>query len=161
MTPVPDGSKPHVRDTVPEDLCVIIDEMRAEDVAEVLAIGSTPEQSVLQGALHSDPLWTVVDSSGYPVALFGAVPAVLPCGTSVGVVWLLGTPGVTRIRWEFLRQSRRWVNALHEAHGVLWNRIDVRNKLHTDWLKWLGFTMLSPKPIGVNGELFSEFIKVP
>lgn len=160
MTHVPEGCRPHVREVRPEDLLHVIDNMRPEDVDEVTALGQTPEQAILRGVELSDPVWTVVDSSGTPVAIFGAVPAVLPGNVQVGIVWLLGTSGITDIRWEFLRQSRRWLKELHKKHKVLFNRVDARNKTHIEWLMWLKFRLMRLRPEGVNGELFYQFIRI-
>ena len=77
-----------------------------------------------------------------------------------GAIWLLATPDIKRIRFSFLRESRKVVNLLNHKYKVLWNFVDCRNELHLRWLKWCGFTFLRKLNYGVNQKPFYEFIKL-
>lgn len=93
-----------------------------------------------------------------PVMIFGALPFSILGG--IGVVWALGSRAMERadVRRAFLKHSaevlaevRRWYPAM------VYNFVDVRNRDAIRWLRWLGFTIAPPQPVGMAGELFHPF----
>lgn len=115
--------------------------LRAADLQEIKAnVGADPLVVLERGVAESDPCYALVDGGGRPLALFGAVPD--PDCAEVGRVWLLGSDELARQRFFVLRNSREWIERLHQRYRVLWNFVDARNEVHIRWLKWCGFTFV-------------------
>lgn len=169
--PVPD-EKPaglirgHVRPAIPADCGYIAANMREEDISELKAAGQDdPMASMIECFERSErPLTGVWD--GKPCAMFGIVRTrhrayvdgfFLPRG--IGAPWLLGTQGIIDARWQFLRESRKWLDAVSDGYDLLENHVHSRNTIHVRWLKWLGFEF-GDDCVYPSGETFHKFYKV-
>ena len=142
-----------IRKTIFEDIDFLAPRLRYEDKRELLeSTGLNPYQALTNGYNSSDICLTIVDTKDIPVGIFGV--------TGEGAIWLLATPEIKRIRFSFLRESRKVVNLLNHKYKLLWNFVDCRNELHLRWLKWCGFKFLRKINYGVNQKHFYEFIKL-
>lgn len=129
--------------------------MRPADVAEVKAIsGRSPHDALMFSLRRSAVSWTAL-FDGRPEVMFGIGD--LNILARVGSPWLLGTDVVETEYRQFLRASRDWSEQLFADYDLLRNFVDDRNEVSKRWLKWLGFTLLDPMPIGRNGEAFRLF----
>jgi hypothetical protein len=136
-----------------EDVDYLAIRLRFEDKREVLdATGSTPYQALLGGYIQSEICFTIVDTKDVPVGMFGV--------SKEGAIWLLASDDIYRIRFSFLRESRKVIDFLNQKYPKLWNYVDSRNQLHLRWLKWCGFIFLRKVNYGVNQKPFYEFIKL-
>jgi len=153
----------------PETLCVrpahaadvrLAGRLRAADLAEIqAAVGWPPEEVLRYGIEVSRPCFAVTHSVGDLLALFGVEPEIRHPG--VGRVWFLGSDAVTANSFAFLRQSKNWIDELHNHYAELWNFIDARNRLQIRWLKWCGFSLVRPvERHGIERRPFYEFRKV-
>lgn len=77
-----------------------------------------------------------------------------------GAIWLLASDDIQKIRFSFLRESRKVVELLNQKYRTLWNYVDCRNELHLRWLKWCGFKFIRQLKYGVNQKPFYEFIRI-
>lgn len=68
------------------------------------------------------------------------------------VVWFIATTAIEARKIKFLRFSKSYLQVLLNEHGYLTNVAYKKNRLHIDWLTWLGAVWL-----GENEE-FSKFI---
>ena len=142
-----------IRKTIPEDIDFLAPRLRYEDKREILdSTGLNPYQALTECFNCSEISLTIVDTKNIPVGIFGV--------SEDGAIWLLATPDIKRIRFSFLRESRKVVNLLNHKYKLLWNFVDCRNELHLRWLKWCGFTFLRKLNYGVNQKPFYEFIKL-
>ena len=142
-----------IRKTIPEDIEFLAPRLRYEDKREVLdSVGLTPYQALTDGFNLSQICLTIVDTKNIPVGMFGV--------SEDGAIWLLASPDIKKIRFSFLRESRKVVNLLNYKYKILWNFVDCRNELHLRWLKWCGFKFLRKINYGVNQKPFYEFIKL-
>ena len=142
-----------IRKTIPKDIEFLAPRLRYEDKREVLdSVGLTPYQALTDGFNLSQICLTIVDTKNIPVGMFGV--------SEDGAIWLLASPDIKRIRFSFLRESRKVVNLLNYKYKILWNFVDCRNELHLRWLKWCGFKFLRKINYGVNQKPFYEFIKL-
>ena len=113
----------HFRLTTIEDLKFLAPRLRYEDKREVLdSVGLTPYQALTDGFNLSQICLTIVDTKNIPVGMFGV--------SEDGAIWLLASPDIKRIRFSFLRESRKVVNLLNYKYKILWNFVDCRNELH-------------------------------
>lgn len=110
--------------------------MRAEDVAEVMALGALTPRAALDLSLsHHGDTWTAT-FDGEPVAIFGVIPVSIL--SNAAIAWLLGTDLLVKHWRAFARVS---ISVLAEVHGrypVLVNATHTENTLAIRWLRWLG-----------------------
>ena len=71
------------------------------------------------------------------------------------LIWLLLTSDVEKIKMKFLRFSKRYLKNLFADFDVLFNYVYLKNKLHVDWLTWLGATWVETKE-GFSGFLLES-----
>lgn len=127
--------------------------LRYEDKREVLAVsGSTPYHALLKGFAQSEVCFTILDKENVPVGMFGV--------SSEGAIWLLATDDIWKIRFSFLRESKKVIDFLNKKYPKLWNYVDCRNELHIRWLKWCGFIFIQKVEYGILQKQFYEFIKI-
>ena len=142
-----------IRKTIFEDIDFLAPRLRFEDKREILdSTGLNPYQALSECFNCSEISLTIVDTKNIPVGMFGV--------SEDGAIWLLATPDIKRIRFSFLRESRKVVNLLNHKYKILWNFVDCRNELHLRWLKWCGFIFINKQRRGVLNKNFYEFIKL-
>ena len=118
--------------------------LRAEDQAEVLALGVEPVPALLNGVVTAREAWTWRDD-GRIICMAGVSPLSLIGQT--GVPWLLGSPLVVQHRRAFMVETRRMVAHWLTLFPVLRNAVDARYDAAIRWLRWLGFTVGEPFPL--------------
>ena len=118
--------------------------LRAEDRAEVLALGLDPIDGLLQSLADAREAWTWRDD-GRIICMAGVSP--LSLIGSTGIPWLLGSPLVAAHRRAFLVETRRMVAHWLTVFPVLRNVVGARYAAAIRWLGWLGFTIGEPFPL--------------
>lgn len=148
-----------VRPSLPRDVTYLSAHLREDDLRELLAAGSPgPRQALQDGLDYSRECFSVVDAEDNAQVMFGVVPGETP---EIGYVWLLGSAAINQEPIKFLRHCKRWVDKLQSDFPVLTNSVDKRNKLHIQWLRWLGFTFLREvRGNGPGGLPFIEFARI-
>jgi len=149
--------KANVRISKSSDAPELAPNLRLADRREVIAAtGETPSKGLVRALDQSTKCWTVT-LDDEPIALFGY------CSDSPGSanIWLLGSDKIKDIKFQFLRESRSWLETLLEDFDRVWAVADVRNKAHKDWYEWLGFDILTTVNIGPFGLPFYhiEYVK--
>ena len=141
------------RETIPEDCFYLADKLRYEDKREIIAsTGMPPRNALIKSYAHSQDCFTILDTNDVPCGIFGV--------SKNGGIWLLASDDIYRIRFSFLRESKKVVQFLNTKYNPLWNYVDCRNTLHIKWLKWCGFVFLRKINYGVLNLPFYEFIRV-
>ena len=139
--------------SIHEDCQYLADKLRYEDKREILdATGFTPISGLTFSYVSSEVCFTIVDKNNIPVGMFGV--------SKDGAIFLLASNEIKRIRYSFLRESRKVVDFLNTKYPMLWNFVDCRNELHLRWLKWCGFKFLRKIKYGVSQKPFYEFIRI-
>jgi len=146
--------KPFHRATQLHDVCELAPNLRSEDKREVNTLGKTSEQALLSGYLLGRVCRSIINNYGQVVGMYGVVPA----DSKTGLVWMLGSDKLKKIKRPFLRESRTEVNGMNTLFPHLWNIIDSRNEMHLKWIKWCGFKIIGERM--VNNVKFYEFCKV-
>lgn len=157
MTPEHSVPEAYVKAAEPKDIAEVAADLRKEDVAEAWACGIDAKEGLQQSCNASTYVMAIMEGDK-AVGIFGVGPGRLQ-DLDVGVVWMIGTPGIERISYTFLRQSRWWVEAMNDKYPVLWNRAYAKNEVHLRWLKWLGFKILGLGAWGPHNEPFYQFIR--
>ena len=152
-----------VRTAAEQDAELLAPNLRHADRRE-LAIHTTlpPAPALLSCLKLSCRSYAVakVTQPEQPLALFGVSQSLR--NTFGGLVWLLASPALLDLKYEFLRHSADWVDTLHGGDfPLLYNVADPRNTLHIRWLRWLGFAFLASIPdFGLNDESVIEFARI-
>ncbi len=143
-----------------EDIRIVADNMRSEDIREVAsASGSSPYDALLAGYVKSTECFTIYQiDTGRPVAMFGY--SVEPDGVG-SLIWMLGTDDLTKHSRVFLKRSRAIVDHIQTKATILYNAVDSRNQVHIRWLSWLGFKFVSViEEFGKDKLPFIEFVRI-
>lgn len=131
--------------------------LRDQDRVEVLfSNGLEASQAVLESWRKSEICRCIYADDELPVGL---------CGVSGNLIWLLATDELLetpRRRRQFATASREWVDSLFDECGYecLHNWALASNTTTLRWLRWLGFTVDVPEPMGASCQLFSHFWRV-
>lgn len=131
---------------------------RPADVAELWAQSrATPADCMTLGLAFGARAYTAL-LDGEPVAMFGVSAGDAP---GEGCPWMVGTTALAtlRARKDVLRISRAAIAEFQSLFPVLRNAVDARNTTAIAWLRWLGFTVGTPEPIGVGGAPFCHFVR--
>ena len=152
----PQTPKPHLRLASEIDCIYLSENLREEDKQEIKAVtGLPPLLSLLCGLKLSSVPLVICDADSKPVAMLGVVPNGL-----IGFIWMVGTDDLKKISLSFLRNSKDVCDVLKGKHQILHNYVDKRNKLHINWLKWMGFTIINEINYGIENRKFYEFVKI-
>ena len=148
---------PHLRLATEVDCIYLSENLRKEDIQEIKAVmGNVPPLlSLLIGHKLSAVPLVICDAESKPVAMLGVVPNGL-----IGFIWMVGTDDLKKISLSFLRNSKDVCDVLKGKHQILHNYVDKRNKLHINWLKWMGFTIINEINYGIENRKFYEFVKI-
>lgn len=138
----------YVRPAMPGDTWLFLPTVRKCDADELAALGTTPEMCMRDGMRYS---WHSFAMFVYdrPAAIFGHVRH-----PTHAVPWMVACTAVELFPIPFLRCTRRYLDSLPM---FLENAVDARNVKTIEWLRWLGFTIEEPEPLGIHGELFHRF----
>lgn len=142
-----------------EALTTIARGLRPADREEALAAtGGEPEGILAESFRLSTHAWFIVDRENAPIAVFGVAPSAL---AGVGVVWMMGTEGVEREWVRVARETRRYLDEMHQTYHMLWNFIDTRNELSIQWLTRSGFHLIGGvAEYGPGRRPFYEFARL-
>jgi hypothetical protein len=119
----------------PHKAMYIADNMRELDRKECGYMHHDPQNAIFESVYMSDMdmIW-LIEVERIPAGCFG-------CG--MGIPWLLGTDNMSRIKIQFMKESREYVDRMKDRYSVLCNWVWEKNIPSVKWLEWLGF-----KPIG-------------
>lgn len=143
--PVTDGHIAHVAEN-----------MRADDVREVRALGKTDTHAALVDAVQRSKLSACVMIDGEPAAIMG-LGICGPLLTPVGVPWMLGSTLLDRHRKLLLTEAPPMVDYMRRKCSRMENYVFTECKKSVRWLKRLGFTIHPPIAIGPEGQKFHPF----
>ena len=150
----------HIRPVKPEDIPLVVNNLRQADVQEWEAFSGVHPRNLLPFTAYDPDTFTLVRSDGVPVGLFGTAP--YRDNPTVGLIWMVATPLLETVAVEFLRKSVKWLDDVQcERYPVLFNYVDARNTVHIRWLKWCGFQFISRKEKwGAQSLPFYEIVRI-
>lgn len=127
-----------------DDARELVPMLRAQDHAEVLALGREPLEALQESVAQAREAWTYRDDSGAIICMAGVAP-ISHIGR-VGVPWLLGSDLVRAHAPTFYRESRRMVGQWLDTFPVLQNQVPADYTAALRWVKWLGFSIEPAQP---------------
>ena len=140
--------------SVAEDVFILKDKLRAEDVQECQAVGLTPTKALVDAYALSELCYTA-KVNGKPEAMFGVSSFRQPDGC--GAVWYLGSDESFKHPIALVKGGRKYVEEWLEKFNILYNRVDARNVRHVEWLKCVGFKFTGS--VIINGYEFLNFYR--
>lgn len=126
--------------------------IRQSDLNEVWAVGLVLARPALELSLRTSEVKRTWMVDGKPEAMAGITRQ----GDN-GLVWLLATDVAEVYPHQFLRASRRELNAVRDNYDRIHNFVDARNVKSIRWIKWLGFDVTPAMPFGRLGKPFHYF----
>jgi hypothetical protein len=150
-------SVPRIRAAAMHDATMLASRLRAADIEEIrAAAGLTPLTAIERSLALSTHAWTAVDGHGAPLAIWGVGPLSAIAGR--GCPWLLASEAFEVLpRASVARLSLAWLARVNTLYPRLENHVDARHVKAVRWLAWLGFTIESPLPWGVERRPFHRF----
>jgi hypothetical protein len=147
-------SKPYVRLATAEDCLELSGTMRKEDVEEIFHSSGRAPYEALLGGLYAGDCY-VVTWQDKVVAMFGCAGV----SGKFGTPWMLASDDLVKIRKSFLREAKEYLQRMEDKYVYLTNWAWAKNKVHIQWLRWMGVRLDDPAPQGDSGELFIRFHK--
>lgn len=95
-------------------------------------------------------VWEV---DGRLVCMYG----VTPVSDKVGVIWFLATDEFDNYKDFVKKHCKKVCNILLMGYDHVYNYVYVGHDKALRWVKWLGFTVHEPAPVGIKGDLFCKF----
>jgi hypothetical protein len=120
---------------------------------EALAGGVSPEHALRATWAHSEITYTI-ELDGEVVGLYGLCPTRDP---DLGCPWMVGTERLPDAALGIVRHARPVVRGFLARYPRLSNCVDAENARLIRWLRWTGFVVDPPEPIGPNGHLFRRY----
>lgn len=132
----------------------IADNMRKEDVEEVMASGGYTPTEAIETSVSASNFTVVVTIDDTPIAILGLNVYDIMGGK--GIPWLLSAEQALKHKRVFLELSKPIIDEMLDKCPYLINHVYTKNTVSKRWLKWLGFTIEKAKPLA-NGEMFHRF----
>ena len=136
---------------LPEHVDELVQNMRAEDRAEVEATGDDPKSALLHSIERSTEAWTAF-ADGRVICMFGIAPPTIL--SDMAVPWLLTAEEMPKHKRIFLSRSRQVVEDWRQQYTLMVNYVDARYAKALRWLEWLGFSMGPDEILGPTGTPF-------
>lgn len=139
-----------------KDVLFLSSHLRDADFDEIFDVtGESPHITVIKGWEMALRRFIIFNSSGSTVAVFGIRPET-PF-SKIGVVWLLGTEGLDRIKKFFVKISKPMIKEMAQGFDLIFGFVDSRYEKSKRWLEWCGFTLEPAIGIGINDIPFHRF----
>lgn len=144
-----------IRPTEPEDVEILIANLRASDLAECQAYG---DPDIAKG-IRSSARRSLLCWSGFADGELGAIMGVTPISITggIGSPWMLGTPVLDKHSRVLVRRTPQYIGRMLKAFPHLVNFVHTNNTTSVQWLRRLGFTIHEAIPYGPLGEPFHPF----
>lgn len=146
-----------VRESCMEDIYSLQHCLKISDIDEVWASHhKTPYEALCEGFLNSDQCFSVVKEDK-TLAMFGCCRA----EDDKSTIWFLSGDEIFKIkRFAFIKHSAGFIGFMFhrdQSIKVLYNFVDVRNKISIRWLQRIGANIHEAAPYGIEGMPFHYF----
>ena len=137
------------------DIKAMRGKLRREDVIEIERRTGRDPYTVLVDSYRRSEVSFVALYNGEVACAWGVARESILAEESL--IWLLSTPVMTKAPVLAARRTKHELKKLLDVYPKLMNYVDSEYKLCVRWLRWLGFTVESPQPVGIRGGMFSRF----
>ena len=130
-----------------EDVSLLVNNLRQDDLDELEAGGSTPLTSLMDGYLLSDECYSAF-AGNHIVGMFGV-------NYQTHSIWFLGNDLSATVKKEWIRTAAYYIKHFLEISPILTNTVSVKNTVHIKWLKRMGAKFSAPYMR--NNHYFQDF----
>lgn len=145
-----------VRESILKDVDELSKKLRESDIEEIWASGHLKPYEALKVGLEDSVICLSVVWEEEVYAMFGVNPISLV--GNYGVVWLLASEDLKKIRLRFLRHSKKFIEFMLLYYPTLINYVDDRNEDSIEWLRFCGAGIGEPEKYGVENKPFRLFL---
>lgn len=122
----------------------IIATMRQHDKFEFDIAGGDPIEAILETLRKSAAAWSaLVDQE--VACMWGVKEESVITGAHL---WLITTPLIEKHKHRFLVESQKVVRSCLISYKFLYGYVDAHYERSINWMKWLGFEIVSEADIG-------------
>jgi|9_EtaG_2_1085328.scaffolds.fasta_scaffold00183_22 hypothetical protein len=139
-----------------DDAKYLQDNLRPQDVRECMIHGVTPNRALHMPLADDNCITYTALVDDIPICMFGTMQNYE--NKKLGSVWLLGTKGIEKNYFSFLKASIELVELLQQNFEVLENVVPIDHSKTILWLKWLGF-IFHKDPVIVNSFACLRFVR--
>lgn len=143
-----------VRPATQLDAVYLAPRLRRADVQEIQAVSGLAPLRALSIGIQKSLTCRVGCANNVPFVIFGVADSLIP---GEAAIWMVGTEDIRKYGKTVCRIARQQIQEFHKLFPILRNYADERNKVHLEWLRFLGARFLKKTPYGVEGRTFREF----
>ena len=96
--------------------------------------------------------YSIISSDGEVYGMFGVNQD--PELENYGVVWLLSSSKLQKFPVSFFKESKKWIEKLHNNYEHIYNMVYEENWQSLKWLQLCGFKPIASKKIGKYNKKF-------
>ena len=134
----------------------VLKNLSPEIKKELKALSNDPFNKLLRDNIkYADDSWIVIYDDRV-LCMLGIGGATLL--SDVGIPWLITTTHIKKHKKEFLKGTKVVLAYWLTKYNTLENYVPLDFKSSIRWLKWAGFTIFPPEPIGVGGQLIHKVV---
>ena len=139
-----------------DDARYLQDNLRSQDIRECMIHGVTPNRALHMPLADKNckTFTALVDDT--PICMFGTLENYE--NKNIGSIWLLGSNGIEKYYFSFLKASKELLELLQQDFQVLENVVPIDHTRTIAWLKWLGFIFYD-EPLIVNSFACLRFVR--
>ena len=145
---------PTVREAKMTDAVMLAKNLKPLDKLEVkYSHDDTPLDALLSCFDQQDAEnYSIVDEHGEVYGMFGVNQDTELEG--FGVIWLLSSSKLQKFPISFFKESKKWIEKLHNNYEHIYNMVYEENWQSLKWLQLCGFKPVATKRIGKYNKKF-------
>lgn len=129
--------------------------MSQADRDEVWAMAHWTPEIALEKSMRGSRWKQAALVDGRVMCIFGVAKSLMG---GLGRPWLLGSDLIRQYPKEFMRACQTWKPRVLAQATLLVNYVDARYTSAVSWLRWFGFEVEPPQPLGPDGVLFHRIM---
>jgi hypothetical protein len=143
-----------IRPATAVDAIKLAPRVKPADLRECAGMTADPIERILLSAVELGKESYSAVHDGRVDIMFGVAEGDSP---RLGILWLLGAEAPPAGALALLRLSRHYVDRMGRGFSMLMNYTDASHIESHKLIRWCGFTIEPPAPIGLSGEMFCRF----
>lgn len=125
------------------------------DIHEAWAINHSKPLEALERGLDKSIFALTIENKRNIVGMLGIIPDEILGNKAC--IWFLASDELKDIGRVFLSNAKGIIDILLSYYPYLYNYVHIKNDKSILWMKWCGFKIEEPKPVGIENEMFHYF----
>lgn len=138
-----------------EDVEFLSTRLKDADIREVWSSHHYTPHEALTISMEKSIICLTISNKGVPLGMFGITAETYL--SDVGLIWLLTSDDINKIKIRFLRRSKDFVDLMLGRFSVLYNFTSADHTESIGWLRHIGADMGEPMKYGVEQKMFIPF----